>query len=245
MRYNGTKGTVVGYENGRHVVDLSDKILLVKRENLMWWFSTHHNNEQEASAADQAGESNKQAGESKKASKGSPTQAAAAAATSAKTEQHSEGKSFSASAGGIRSATARESHKSVPSPNKAPSKAANSPVKKDGFAETGRGARNSEQAAASSKVVQLTPALQAVPAKEVMREEVGVCLRSGTVILVGDDYAMLSCSVRCGPALLKVMQPSSYTSHPQEECEALRICCLALLLRVLCFDTSVLFDCIT
>lgn len=53
------------------------------------------------------------------------------------------------------------------------------------------------------KVVNLEPVLQNRN-KEELREEVGACLSSGTMILVGDSYVVLSCSASCSPTLLLV-----------------------------------------
>jgi len=53
-------------------------------------------------------------------------------------------------------------------------------------------------------VVNLEPVLQTTATKEELREEVGACLRSGRMILVGDDYVFLSCSACCCPSLLLV-----------------------------------------
>jgi len=53
------------------------------------------------------------------------------------------------------------------------------------------------------KVVNLEPVLQSMN-KEELREEVGACLSSGTMILVGDSYVVLSCSASCSPTLLLV-----------------------------------------
>ena len=181
-RFNGELGTVLGDgENGRILIDLPEKSLLIKRENLTLTFAAP------ASAPEQRVSGN----------------AGADLARPSGQAGHSAG--TSGQAADVWEKT------SVPSPPKPkiPVKTPKGEAKKDGQRSRSKEGRKSGELLAAKAVVNLAPVLNTAPAKDVVREEVGVCMRSGAVILVGDDYATLSCSARCGPTLLKVPAPAS------------------------------------
>ena len=158
-RFNGQQGTVLGEgDNGRILVDLSEKSLLVKRENLTLTFAAP------ASAPEQRVSDNAGADVARSSSQFKP---------------------------------------------KTPVKTAEGEANRNGQRNRAKEGRVSGELQAAKAVVNLEPVLNAAPAKDVVQEEVGVCMRSGTVIFVGDDYATLSCSARCGPTLLKVPASAS------------------------------------
>ena len=183
-RFNGQQGTVLGEgDNGRILVDLSEKSLLVKRENLTLTFAAP------ASAPEQRVSGNAGADVARPCPFAAPASAP---------EQR-----VSDNAGAD---VARSSSQFKP---KTPVKTAEGEANRNGQRNRAKEGRVSGELQAAKAVVNLEPVLNAAPAKDVVQEEVGVCMRSGTVIFVGDDYATLSCSARCGPTLLKVPASAS------------------------------------
>jgi hypothetical protein len=181
-RFNGQQGTVLGDgENGRILIDLPEMSLLIKRENLTLTFAAP------ASAAEQRVSGN----------------------AGADLARPSGQAGYSAGTSGQAATVCQKT--SVPSPlkPKTPVKTAEGEAKRDGQRNRSKEGRESGELQAAKTVVNLAPVLNTAPAKDVVQEEVGVCMRSGAVIFVGDDYATLSCSARCGPTLLKVPASAS------------------------------------
>ena len=181
-RFNGQQGTVLGDgENGRILIDLPEMSLLIKRENLTLTFAAP------ASAAEQRVSGN----------------------AGADLARPSGQAGYSAGTSGQAATVCQKT--SVPSPLKpqTPVKTAEGESKRDGQRNRSKEGRESGELQAAKTVVNLAPVLNTAPAKDVVQEEVGVCMRSGAVIFVGDDYATLSCSALCGPTLLKVPAPAS------------------------------------
>jgi len=214
-RFNGTQAMVLGDNpNGRILIDLPEKSLLVKRENLTLVFGTPALDQRfsgsvgaDAAAPAFSAQGNLAQDQKPAAEKKQKTfNAAQAAAQRVAQYQRDSG----AAPGPARPHAFEKAEGAVPAPLKAetPVKTVNSNAKKGSSKVDGKPGREGGALQAAKAVVNLAPVLNTAPAKDVVQEEVGVCTRSGTVIVVGDDYVTLSCSARCGPTLLKVLRPT-------------------------------------
>ena len=229
-RFNGTQATVLGdTDNGRILIDVPEKSLAVKRENLTLIFGSSapdqrvsggvgadadriSSNGPAFSAQANLAQDHKPAGE-KKQKIFNPLQVAAQQVA----QQRDSGAARNpapppAFACGKEQGGAHSAHQA-----ETPVKTVNSDAKKGSSAAESKADSKADREGgalqAAKAVVNLAPVLNTAPAKEAVQEEVGVCTRSGTVIVVGDDYVIMSCSARCGPTLLTVLTLGSAKLH--------------------------------
>jgi hypothetical protein len=215
LRFNGQDGIVLGdgHENERIIVDLPEKSLLIKRQNLVLMFGQQEqrtqpdfgkgqNENASANTKSPVNEGGFQKGFLNEATKNNLSKAAADKdAARSEAQQPASTQSRQAASGEAqrepRCKGSKEKKRAAHKDLNEEKSAGHKDLKEDKNDCKRKGDEG------KSKIVELEPVFQQTCAKEDRKTEVGVCYCSGNRIFAGDDYVILSCSARCSNVLLQ------------------------------------------